>query len=110
MIQTFKIRHSPLFFALAMLICGEKGFAYTAQVENILAREYCNVVQRELEKAVSSVTVCLYSFTLRPQLSDSPVFALAQSLKRARDRGLRVEVILDQNIDFLAGETGGSAF
>lgn len=106
MFQTIKKTRSPLFFALAMLICGGKGFAYTAQVENVLARDYFNVVQREVAKATSSVTVCLYSFTLRPQISDSPVFALAQSLKRARDRGLRVEVILDQNIDFLAGENG----
>jgi hypothetical protein len=101
-------RSFPLIFALAMLICGGKGFAYSARVENILARDYFHVVQRELAKASSSVTVCLYSFTLRSQLSDSPVFALAQSLKRARDRGVRVEVILDQNIDFLAGENGGS--
>lgn len=74
-----------------MLICGGSGFGESAQVEYVLARDYCSVVQRELGKARSSVTVALYSFTLRPQLSDSPVFALSQSLKLAHDRGVRVE-------------------
>lgn len=93
-----------------MLICGERGFAYTAQVENILARDYFDVVRREMGKATSSISVCMYSFTLRPHLSDSPVFALAQSLKQAHDRGVRVEVLLDQNIDFLEEGRGSGGW
>lgn len=65
------------------------------------AREYFQTVESELGQATSSITVCLYSFTFRPHQSESPVFALAHALKRAHDRGVHVEVLLDQNIDFL---------
>ena len=100
-----KTKNFPLFFALAILICGERGFAYSAQVENILARDYFDVVRREMGKATSSISISMYSFTLRPHLSDSPVFALAQSLKQADDRGVRVEMILDQR--FPPGDRDG---
>ncbi|MBK8576055.1 MAG: hypothetical protein IPN90_10435 [Elusimicrobia bacterium] len=50
----------------------------------------------------------MYLFTLRPNQSTSPVFQLAESLKKAHDAGVRVEVILDQNINFTEGEDRAS--
>lgn len=83
-------------------------FAYSAQTVNIPPRDYFATVQRELAKAKKSITVCMYLFTLRPNQSTSPVFQLAESLKKAHDAGVRVEVILDQNINFTEGEDRAS--
>ncbi len=83
-------------------------FAYSSQTENIPPRDYYATVQRELAKAKKSITVCMYLFTLRPNQSTSLVFQLAESLKKAHDAGVRVEVILDQNINFTEGEDRAS--
>lgn len=83
-------------------------FAYSAQTVTIPPRGYFATVQRELAKAKKSITVCMYLFTLRPNQSTSPVFQLAESLKKAHDAGVRVEVILDQNINFSEGEERAS--
>ncbi len=83
------------------------GVCATGVVESVPGRVYFETVRKELDRASSSIFVCLYSFTFRPQLADSPVFALAQSLKKAHERGVHVEVLLDQNIDFLEEGDGG---
>jgi hypothetical protein len=51
--------------------------------------------------------VCLYLFSFQPNESRSEVFRLAESLKKAHDAGIKVDVVLDQNIDFV-GEEGAS--
>lgn len=72
-----------------------------AEAKFIPSREYAATVERELEKAKSSITVCLYLFTLRPQQHDSPVLQLAETLRKAHQAGLHVAVLLDQNISFV---------
>lgn len=74
--------------------------AYPGDLEYIPPRDYAAVVGKELQKAESSITVCLYLFNLRPQQHTSPVLELANALRKAHQSGVRVEVILDQNIPF----------
>ncbi|MBK8574332.1 MAG: hypothetical protein IPN90_01180 [Elusimicrobia bacterium] len=74
--------------------------AYPGDLEYIPPRDYAAVVAKEMQKAKSSITVCLYLFNLRSQQHDSPVLQLAESLRKAHRSGVRVEVILDQNIPF----------
>ena len=76
-------------------------------VEYVPARSYFEVARRELAGAKSSVTVCLYLFSLRSTASDREVFQLAQSLLTARDRGVRVEVFLDNGGSGQADEGRG---
>ncbi|MBK8869652.1 MAG: hypothetical protein IPN19_01060 [Elusimicrobia bacterium] len=95
-------------FFLTALFWSSNVFASSAQTENIPPREYYATVQRELAKAKKSITVCMYLFTFRPNQSTSQVFHLAQSLKKAHDAGVRVEVILDQNINFVEGDERAS--
>lgn len=82
-------------------------FADRGNVEYVPARAYFATVQREIERAKTSISAYLYLFSLQPNESHSDVFRLAQSLKKAHDAGVNVEVVLDQNIDF-AGEEGAS--
>ncbi len=81
--------------------------AYPGDLEYLPPRDYAAVVGEELQKAKSSITVCLYLFNLRPQHHNSPVLQLAETLRKAHQSGVRVEVILDQNVpftDLLPGE------
>ena len=77
------------------------------EVEYIPARSYFATVQREIEQAKSSISLSLYLFSFQPNESRSEVFQLAESLKKAHDAGIKVDVVLDQNIDFI-GEEGAS--
>jgi hypothetical protein len=77
------------------------------EVEYIPARSYFATVQREIEQAKSSISLSLYLFSFQPNESRSEVFQLTESLKKAHDAGIKVEVVLDQSIDFV-GEEGAS--
>jgi hypothetical protein len=97
------VRRRFLFFVFVWM--GALGLASSAKVEYVASRDYFPTVQRELDRARSSVTVCLYLYVLRANQFESPVFQLTRSLVQARDRGVRVEVYLDQNIDFVRGDS-----
>lgn len=86
---------------LFCFLVGWGGGVVAGEVRFVPARDYFETVESEIARATSTISVCLYSFSFRPHQSESPVFALAQSLKRAHDRGVQVDVLLDQNIDFL---------
>jgi hypothetical protein len=90
---------------LVFVWMGALGFASTVKVDYVASRDYFSTVQRELDRARSSVTVCLYLYVLRANQFESPVFQLTRSLIQVRDRGVRVEVYLDQNIDFGGGDS-----
>lgn len=97
-------RSWPIFAAACLLLAPAAARVPPDHVEYIPSRAYFSTVQRELAQAKSSIVVGLYLFVLRPNASDSPVFQLAQSLKKAHAAGVRVEILLDQNIDFVSGE------
>lgn len=75
------------------------------RVVYVPARDYFAVVQREIQGARSSIVVGLYLFSFRANEPQSPVFQLAQCLVRAHRAGVRVDVLLDQNFNFLEGES-----
>jgi hypothetical protein len=73
------------------------AFAYQGEVENIPSEKYFEVVLNEINRAQSSVTVCMYLVSTgqgrhktRPQL-------LLEALVKAKERGVKVEVVLEQN-------------
>jgi len=83
------------------------GWGESVEAVFIPPRGYFETVKTEISKAKKSVSVCLYLFTLRPHQTQSDVFQLTQALINAHKRGLRVEVLLDQNINFSNGEDAG---
>jgi hypothetical protein len=78
--------------------------ASDAEAKFIPPRQYFATVQEELGNAKSSIALSLYLFTLRPHQHDSPVLQLAETLRKAHQAGIRVEVWLDQNIRFVEEE------
>ncbi len=79
------------------------GFA-AERVEYVGGRDYFSVAQREISRARSSIVVGLYLFSFRPEEAGSPVMVLAESLVRAHRAGVKVEVLLDQNVNYVDGE------
>ncbi len=71
---------------------------FAADVTVIAPREYFSTVLNEINAAQSSVTVYMFVFALPANASSSKALQLAQALVRAKDRGVKVDVVLDQNM------------
>jgi len=92
-------------FALLLMFVAPPAFCYQAEVVHIPAKNYFQTVKKEMDRAQHSIAVYMYVFSLLPDQPKSLAYQLAQTLKKAQDRGVKVEVILDQNIDFTNGPT-----
>lgn len=94
-----ELLRKPCLIGLAALVCG--GAAWAAEVSYVPAREYAAVAEREIDGARASVEAYLYLFAYYPNQPRSGPARLAQALARARERGVRVEVVLERG-----GQTG----
>jgi len=83
-------------------------FGYKAEVENIRPRKYFETLKREIDGARTSIVVYMYIFSLNPSHGDSLSVKLAEALVRAQERGVKVEVVLDQNVDFVSHYSKGT--
>ena len=90
-----------LIIALAMLGTAARVYCYQAEVIDISGKKYFSAVKEALEKAEKSI--CLVMFTIETPLEGkkSKVSQLIEALIAAKNRGVEVEVILDQNVDFV---------
>ena len=69
---------------------------YDAQARYIPSRDYGPTLIAEINKARASVSVYLYLFALYPNRSESQTMRIASALAAAKNRGVRVEVVLDK--------------
>ncbi len=87
-------RHLTIFLiAFAVLGMTARGFCYQAEVTDISGNKYFPAVKEALSKAEQSVYVVM--FTIEPG-EDSKPGKLIEALIAAKNRGVAVEVILDQ--------------
>lgn len=78
--------------------------SYQATVEDISGDKYFPAVKEALSKAEKSIYMVMYFVSFDPQEKTSAVSGLVEELVNAHKRGVKVKVILDQNIDFDAWE------
>ena len=77
------------------------GKCYEAQVEDISGRKYFPAVKDALSKAKKSISLVMYLIELSSHKENLKADQLVSSLIEAKQRGVDVEVILDQNVDFV---------
>jgi len=77
-----------------------RAFCYEAEVVNISGERYFPAVKEALSKAEESIYLVMYIVNLSPR-KNSRVNQLVDELIKAKQRGVGVEVVLDQNIDFV---------
>jgi len=91
---------SLLSSALLVVTLVTNAHPYPAQVRDISGKKYFPEVTAALSEAKNSVFVVMYLVRLNPHCKESAVYKLLDELVKAHQRGVEVEVILDQNIDF----------
>jgi len=102
------IRPKKYFFlfilALAFMLCGDflchAAEQYPAMVEDISGDRYLPAVKEALGKAEKSIDMVMYLANFDPESKKSAVTELVTELANAHERGVKVKVILDQNVPF----------
>lgn len=94
----------PLIFLFLISLPVSAQDNYTAEVKDISGREYYPAVKEALQKAKQSIYMVMYQVSLHPYDKTTKVYKLIEELMRAKERGIELKIILDQNIDFVAGQ------
>ena len=93
---------------LVLILVATPVFAHPADVELIPSGRYVDVVVREMRQAKTSIHLTMYLIALPIHDPHSPVRQLVEALVQAHDRGVTVDVVLDQNADWDQEPTLGS--
>ncbi len=78
-----------------------------ATVEDLSADKYFPGIKKALSEAHSSINLVMYFANFEPNDTRSKVYQLVDELVKAHGRGVKVKVILDQNIDYSNQAPGG---
>ncbi|MCX5702951.1 MAG: phospholipase D-like domain-containing protein [Candidatus Omnitrophica bacterium] len=81
--------------------------SYQAAVEDLSQNKYLPGVKEALRNAKSSIDMVMFFVNFDPSAKRSTANLLAGELINAHKRGVKVKVILDQNIDFTLWNEGG---
>jgi len=87
--------------ALAILVITVRVFCYQAEVIDISGKKYFPAVKEALAKAEKSINLVMFTIETPLEGKNSKVSQLIDALIEAKNRGVEVEVILDQNVDFV---------
>jgi phosphatidylserine/phosphatidylglycerophosphate/cardiolipin synthase-like enzyme len=87
--------------ALAVLGITARVYCYQAEVVDISGTKYFPAVKEALAKAKESINLVMFVIELSQYREDSEINQLVNGLIEAKQRGVDVEVILDQNVDFV---------
>jgi len=96
-------RHIKSFFILALALLGitARAFCYQAEVTDISGTKYFPAVKEALTKAEKSIYLVMFTIETPLAGERSKPSQLIEALIAAKNRGVDVEVILDQNVDFV---------
>ncbi len=90
-------------FIIALAVFGltARAFCYQAEVIDISGTKYFPAVKEALTKAEKSINVVMFTIESSLSKQDSRPNQLIDVLIEAKKKGVDVEVILDQNVDFV---------
>jgi hypothetical protein len=91
---------ATIFFSSVLV--AQNAFTHESDVQNISSDKYFEATLTELNNAKSSIQVVMYLLSILPEQPDAQPSQLVQALIKAKERGVDVKVVLDQNINFEA--------
>lgn len=90
-------------FIIALTLFGitARACCYQAEVIDISGKKYFPAVKEAVEKAEKSIKLVMFTIETPVEGKSSKVAQLIDALIEAKNRGVDVEVVLDQNVDFV---------
>jgi len=101
--MSIKVKKYLVVFVIALALLGitARAFCYQAEVIDISGKKYFPAVKETLAKAEKSIYLVMFTIETPLEGKNSKVSQLINALIAAKDREVDVEVILDQNVDFV---------
>ncbi|MBU1044748.1 MAG: hypothetical protein KJ915_10175, partial [Candidatus Omnitrophica bacterium] len=90
-----------LIMVFAGISITAKAFCYSADVQDISGSKYFPAVKEAIASAEKSITAVMFLIELPQSEANNKTQQLVDELIIAHERGVEVEVILDQNVDFV---------
>lgn len=97
------IKTTLICLSLFVLLSLNTDASTIAEVTDISNRKYYSAVKEALDNAQSTIDMAMFVVSL-PENREAKVASLLRSLVDASQRGVKVKVILDKNINFFTGE------
>ncbi len=99
----FKVKKYSIIFLVTLALLGitARVFCYQAEVIDISGKKYFPAVKEALEKVEKSINLVMFTIETPLEGKNSKVSQLIDALIEAKNRGVDVEVVLDQNVDFV---------
>ncbi len=95
-------KHIKMFFiAFVVLSITVRAIAFPADVQDISGSKYFPAVKEAIANAEKSITAVMFLIELPQSKAENKTQQLVDELIKAHQRGVKVEVILDQNVDFV---------
>lgn len=101
--MSIKVKRYLVAFVIALAVLGitARVYCYQTEVIDISGRKYFPMVKEALAKAEKSIKLVMFTVEAPLEGKNSKVSQLIEALIGAKNRGVDVEVILDQNVDFV---------
>jgi len=99
------LRSIFLIIIVLAFLSGEIS-AYQVDAEHVPSDKYFEITLNEINNAQKSIHVYMYIIAIYPNQPNSKSHQLVDALIEAKERGIGIQVVLDQNIDFLDSHSG----
>lgn len=93
-----------LVIIFALTLIPVRVFCYQGDIGDISGGKYFPAVKNAIKEARESIYMVMFKVGLRPYDKNSSVYQLVDELINAHKRGVKVKIILDQNIPFIGKE------
>ncbi len=87
--------------ASVLFLVTTTAFCFSADVQDISGRKYFPAVKEAIANAEKSIKAVMFLIELPQSKANNKTQQLLYELIKAHARGVKVEVILDQNVDFV---------
>ncbi|MFH1062047.1 MAG: phospholipase D-like domain-containing protein [Candidatus Omnitrophota bacterium] len=94
-------KHILIFQIVFVLLVSTIAFGYPADIQDISGAQYFPAVKQVIANAEKSVNAVMFLIELSQSEANNKTQQLVDELITAHERGVKVEVILDQNVDFV---------
>jgi len=87
--------------ASALFLLTTTAFCFSADVQDISGAKYFPAVKEAIANAEKSIKAVMFLIELPQSKANNKTQQLVDELIKAHQRGVKVEVVLDQNVDFV---------
>ena len=92
-----KFKRTKNILALFLIFFSILFFSLNASADVLFGKDYYRILHKYLTQSKSSITVAMYFIIINPEDKTDPVNELVNDLIAAKNRGVKIKVILEDS-------------